>query len=102
MDQQVGRLPLKGAGDKRRNRSFMWTINIKDFNLADKCISREEIKNVAIVATGVDGWNIATITTFLEDAFENMHFLTEDINVFRWIDADGDDRRRTFDLTFRR
>ena len=101
--RQIGRLPLKrkpANNFKFNKRSSRWVFKFKDFNFADKCILQEEIKNVAIVQTGIDDWNIETIVTHVEDSFEKWHTLTEDINVFRWVGADGAERRR-FDLKFR-
>jgi hypothetical protein len=57
---------------------------------------------VSIVENGNDGWNIdsiATLATLVKDDRDGVELLTQDLDVFRWIDGDDLPQYRRFDLT---
>jgi hypothetical protein len=54
---------------------------------------------VSIVENGNDGWNIDSITTLLKDNRGGVELLTQDLDVFRWIDGDDLQQYRRFDIT---
>ena len=44
-------------------------------------------------------WNIESIATFVKDTAGGFEVLTQDFDVYRWVDGDGDSSHRRFDLT---
>ena len=54
---------------------------------------------MSIVENGNDGWNIDSIVTMVKDDDDGVEALTQDLDVFRWIDGDDLPQYRRFDLT---
>ena len=84
--------------DYAANKGDLWDIDLSSFGFSDDCIKIPEIQRVSIIASGNDGWNIATIVTLVSDS-SNYQVLTEDFGVNHWIDGDGQASRH-FDLSF--
>ena len=57
------------------------------------------IQNVTILPGGTNGWNIDSILTFGCTIGLGCKPLTQDIDVFRWVDGNGSQDRRRFPLT---
>ena len=81
------------------NKGDIWTIGLSSFGFSDSCIRIPEIQRVSIIASGNDGWNIATIVTLVSDS-SYYQVLTEDFGVNHWIDGDSYSSQRRFDLNF--
>ena len=81
------------------NKGDLWSFNFQSsFGLS--CIRISDIDRVSIVESGNDGWNIETIVTLVSDSSSRLQVLTQDFNVYRWIDGDGAASYRRFDLSF--
>lgn len=99
-DIQHVRLYDRPGDDMQKNKGDLWKIDFSKFGFSDSCIKKSKIKSVAITESSNDGWNIESIATFIEDTAEGLQILTQDFNVYRWIDGDGSASHRRFDLTF--
>ena len=83
----------------QKNKGDLWKIDFSDFGFTDGCITIGEISGVSIVENGNDGWNIDSIVTLVKDDDGGVEVLTQDLDVFRWIDGDDLPQYRRFDLT---
>ena len=93
------RLYDRPGDDMLSHKGDLWKINIADFHFSDPCITINEIQNVYIVERSNDGWNIESIATFVRDSNGGVQVLTQDLDVFRWIDGDGHHTHTRFELT---
>ena len=85
--------------DYLSNKGDLWSFSFSSsFGLS--CIRISDIDRVSIVESGNDGWNIETIVTLVSDSSSRLQVLTQDFNVYRWIDGDGAASYRRFDLSF--
>lgn len=75
----------------------LWKIA---FYFTVECIRLSEIQRVSIIESGNDNWNIDSIITLVRDSANRSVVLTQDINVNCWIDSNGADSFRHFELTF--
>ena len=98
---QVRNLVLydRPGDDMQKNKGDLWKINFSDFGFTDGCITIDEISGASIVENGNDGWNIDSIVTLVKDDDGGVEVLTQDLDVFRWIDGDDLPQYRRFDLT---
>jgi hypothetical protein len=85
--------------DMQKNKGDLWKIDFSDFQFTDGCITIGEISGASIVENGNDGWNIDSIATLVRDNRGGVEILTQDLDVFRWIDGDDLPQYRRFDLT---
>ena len=99
---KVGTLQLydRPGDDMLGNKGDLWKINFSDFHLLKSCITIDDIKKVSIVESGNDGWNIDSVVTLVKDFQGRVQILTQDLDVYRWIDGDGSQSHKHFDLTF--
>ena len=77
----------------------LWKYNIASFHFPFSCVTISNIKKVSIIESGNDGWNIDSIVT-LVGAGGRFKVLTQDLDVYRWIDGNGHHTHRRFTLTF--
>jgi hypothetical protein len=98
---QVRNLVLydRPGNDMQENKGDLWKIDFSDFHFTDNCIKIGDISGVSIVENGNDGWNIDSIATLVKDDRGGVELLTQDLDVFRWIDGDDLPQYRRFDLT---
>ena len=81
----------------RKNKGDLWKVSFSSFGFS--CVKIGQIANVAIIESSNDGWNIESIATFVKGSGGGFQVLTQDFDVYRWIDGDGDSSHRRFDLT---
>ena len=81
------------GNDYTSNKGDLWELS-----LSSGCIKISEIQRVSVIENGNDGWNIESIVTLVSDS-TNIQVLTQNFDVNRWIDGDGDASHRQFDLT---
>ena len=86
------------GNDYAKNKGDIWKIPLPDFGFSKNCISRSDITGVTLLPGENDGWNIESIVTFLKAGNTYLQ-LTQDFNVFRWIDGNGGQRESSFSLT---
>ena len=99
---QVRNLVLydRPGDDMQKNKGDLWKIDFSDFHFTDGCITISKISGVSIVENGNDGWNIDSIVTMVKDNHGGVEALTQDLDVFYWIDGNDLPKYRHFDLVF--
>jgi hypothetical protein len=85
--------------DMQKNKGDLWKIDFSDFHFTQGCIKIGDISGVSIVENGNDGWNIDSIATLVRDNSGGVEVLTQDLEVFRWIDGDDLPQYKRFNLT---
>ena len=81
------------------NKGDLWKLSFeRNFNI-DQCITPDIIDYIAVVEGSNDGWNINSIVTFFVFDEYYSKLATVDLNVYRWIDGDGADSHKRFELT---
>ena len=86
------------TGDKyTKNKGDLFKIPMRCFKFY-WCISPEDISKISIVADSNDEWNINSIVATGITFIGVDKFLSADINVYKWIDSDGSDADKRFDL----
>ena len=91
------RLYNRPGDDYMRYKGDLWKISLSSFGFNDKCITRSDIDNLALVEGGHDGWNIESVVTFLKRE-SYYRLLSQDFNVYRWLDGNGELSHLRFDL----
>ena len=86
------------ADQYKPSKGDLWKINFSDFQF-EGCVRVEDITSIAIVATGTDGWNIDSIATYVANYDGKFQIISQDFDVYRWVDKNGDPSRKQFDLT---
>ena len=97
-ETRLVRLYNRPGDDYAKNKGDLWKISLSSFGFTDKCITRSDIKNLALVEGGRDGWNIDSVVTFLKHG-SYYRLLSRDFNVYRWLDENGQLSHLRFDLT---
>ena len=97
---QVRSLQLydRPGDDTLPNKGDLWTFSIASFGIPDSCITISDIRGVSIIESSDDGWNIESIVTIVESS-GRYQLLTRDFGANHWVDGDGPNSRRRFDLT---
>ncbi len=85
--------------DMLSNKGDLWKMKISNFS-SSSCVKLGDIQRVAIVAANNDGWNIDSIVTMVKDVYGKTFILTQDLDVFRWVDGDAKPEYKRFNLTF--
>ena len=93
------RLYDRPGNDYSKHKGDLWKYNIASFHFPFSCVTISNIKKVSIIESGNDGWNIDSIVT-LVGADGRFKVLTQDLDVYRWIDGNGHHTHRRFTLTF--
>ena len=93
------RLYNRPGNDMLSHKGDLWKINFSSFGFSDSCVTISEIQNVAITESSNDGWNIESIATFVKDSAGGVQVLTQDLDVYHWIDGNGHHSHRRLDLT---
>ena len=88
------------GNDMLSHKGDLWKINFSDFHFADSCIRIPEIRRVSIIERNNDGWNIDSIVTLVKDTSGGIEVLTQNLDVYRWIDGNTHHSHRRFELTF--
>lgn len=85
------------GNDMLEDKGDLWKIRFPDFHF-DRCIRIGDIETVSIVASNNDGWHIESIVTFVTDGSGEFQMLTEDFDVYRWIDGNSAYSNKRFQL----
>ena len=97
-ETRLVRLYNRPGDDYAKYKGDLWKISLSSFGFNDKCITRSDIDNLALVEGGHDGWNIESVVTFLKRS-SYYRLLSRDFNVYRWLDGNGQLSHLRFDLT---
>lgn len=92
------KLPNLPRDDYEPNKGDLWKIKMSTLAKGN-CIKIGMIASLSIVSTSNDGWNIDSIVTFVEDTNKKFKLFTQDFEVNRWIDSNGQQSHKRFDLT---
>ena len=92
-------LPTVTGDEFQRGRGDLWTFDIAEFGFSDTCIEVEDVEGLAVVEGGTDGWLIASIVTQVLNDDGEYEVLSSDLGADRWIDGNGGEQRKRFDLT---
>lgn len=84
--------------DYEPSKGDLWKINFSDFHYTG-CVRADDITGIAILAIGNDGLNIDSIVTFVENYDGKIQIISQDFNVYRWVDNNGAPASKRFDLT---
>lgn len=93
------RLYDRPGDDMLAHKGDLWKISFSSFGFSDSCIQIGEIQQVAITERSNDGWNIESIVTLVKDSSGGVQTLTQDLDVYRWIDGNDHYSHRRLDLT---
>ena len=93
------RLYDRTGDDMLSHKGDLWKLNLSDFHFIETCIKFADITRVSIIESSDDGWNIDSIVTFVKDSEGGVEVLTQNLDVFRWIDGDAHYTHRRFELT---
>ena len=93
------RLYDRPENDYSKHKGDLWKYNIASNHFPFSCLTIRKIKRVSIIESGNDGWNIDSIVT-LVGSRGRFKVLTQDLDVYRWIDGTGHPTHKRFGLTF--
>jgi len=92
-------LPDLPGDDYLSNKGDLWKMSLGTNFRITKCVTPDMVEYIAIEENGNDGWNIDSIVTFFVfDKYYSM-LATVDLDVYRWIDGDGNIAHKRFELT---
>lgn len=92
-------LPNLPGDDYQPNKGDLWKLSFKkNFNV-DKCVTLDMVDYIAIVESSKDGWNIDSIATFFVFDEYYSKLATVDLDVYQWVDGDGAESHKRFELT---
>ena len=86
----------RAGDDMYPNKGDIWKYSISSL-LDTTCISKGDIRSIAIHNGGNDGWNIESVMTVLRGS-NYYAIVSADMDIYRWIDGDGSNYERQLDL----
>ena len=93
------RLYDRPGDDMLEHKGDLWRISFGSFYFSDNCINIGDIQTVSIIESSNDGWNIDSIVTMVKDSAGGVQVLTQNLDVFRWVDGNDLHSHRRFQLT---
>ena len=77
----------------------MWELSLEqDFGFTN-CVKIDHIDSITVLANSTDGWNIASIVTFLVINPYYWELSSVDFGINQWIDGNGEPSKRQYMLT---
>ena len=98
-EEKFVRLPDNPGDDMVRNKGDLWTISFSKFGFSKKCVTKQDVRKVAIKQGGNDGWHIQSIVTMVRTTGGLYQLFTTNINLNRWVDGNGSNSAREVQLT---
>ena len=93
-------LPNLPGDDYLRNKGDLWKLTFDGNFKFTGCVTVQNIEYVRIEEGNNDGWNIDSIVTYVRATGQSRFTeLTQNFNVYRWIDGNGAYSHRRFTLT---
>ena len=80
------RLPDLPGDDYLKNKGDLWKLSFRQFFGISGCIKVNEVKEIALINYGRDGWNIHSIVTYLVADRFTYQQSSVDLDVFHWVD----------------
>ena len=92
-------LPNLPKDDFDPTKGDLWKLSLSDIFGFNGCITKYDIRGIAILPGSNDGWNINSIVTYVASSEENWELSSVDLDVDRWVDQNSDDSYKRFPLT---
>ena len=92
-------LQMMSGNEFQRGKGDVWNFDMAEFGFSQSCIEVGDVDGLALVEGGTDGWKIASVVTLVTDDDGQVSLLSSDTGADRWIDGNGGEERRRFDLT---
>jgi hypothetical protein len=86
-------------GDYSQHKGDIWRLSISEDLGFSVCVRVCNIQNITLVEGGSNGWNIDSVTTYGCTDDVGCKQITQDFDVFRWVDGDSTEDRQRFTLT---
>lgn len=77
----------------------LWKYTISSFGFPSSCVTLDDVSEISIIEHNNDGWNIDSIATFFIDENGARYPASVDLDVNRWVDGDGSQENKRFELT---
>ena len=92
-------LPNLPGDDYQPSKGDLWKLSLENnFNIR-KCVTPNMVDYIAIEESSNDGWNIDSIVSFFIFDSYNSKLATVNLDAYHWVDGDGADSHRRFELT---
>ena len=97
-DTYKTQLPNLPGDDYQPNKGDLWKLSFEKNFYIDKCVTSDMIGYIAITGSSKDGWNIDSIVTFFVYDEQYSKLATVNLDVLHWVDEDGADSHKQFEL----
>ena len=84
--ERTRRLPNLPGNDYSKNKGDLWKLSFRQFFGISGCIKVNEVKEIALINSGRDGWHIDSIVTYLVADRFTYQQSSVDLDVFHWVD----------------
>ena len=91
-------LPDLPGDDYSTSKGDLWELSLKDHFGLSGCITKKDIKGIAILAGSNDGWHIDSIVTYIAVNENNWELSSVDLRAKRWIDGNTSFAQKRFEL----
>ena len=95
---KVTSLPDLPGDDYYSSKGDLWKLSIKDHFGLSGCITKKDIKGIAILSGSNDGWHIDSIVTYFAVDRNNREISSVNFAANRWVDGDSHNYRKRFEL----
>lgn len=92
-------LPNRPGDDYQKHKGDLWKLNLRSQFRISGCVKPANVNYIAIEEGGNDAWNIESIVTVFHYSQYNNELATADFDIYQWIDGDGSDSHRHYELT---
>ena len=91
-------LPNLPGDDYQPNKGDLWKLSFEKNFYIDKCVTSDMVDYIAITGSSKDGWNIDSIVTLFVYDDQYSKVATINLDVHRWVDEDGAESHKQFEL----
>ena len=91
-------LPDLPGDDYFTSKGDLWKLSIKDHFGLSGCITKTNIKGIAVLAGSNDGWHIDSIVTYVAVNRNNWELSSVNFGANRWVDGDSSNYKKRFEL----
>ena len=86
------------GNDYYPHKGDIWDYPLSSFGIHRPCTTPKDIRGLAVVEGGNDGWNTETIVVMASSSNSRYTVLSAAIQVNRWIDGNGSHQQKRYDL----